>query len=186
MGVDFGSLGRHFSCRTNEKREHLVFPFREKGEGRMFRITRGYYVVGSLCLLALPQYVYGASYEVVPTIIAYQVKQDIYDYWANVYDNTAGATYRCTVQYSAGRVGAPLVQSQCYDLTKNLKSVLPPSSDIVTIAQPTQTTPSSSPYAGIWQIDSKTGDLQFCLSTDSLNLPTNGCVKLNWRGAPPD
>jgi hypothetical protein len=44
------------------------------------------------------------------------------------------------------------------------------------------------PEPGFWQINSKSGDLQFCLALQGTNCPcrtTNNCVRLDWKDAKP-
>ena len=72
-------------------------------------------------------------------------------------------------------------------LTLRRYSTLTPSADLTTTIQ------SSSwqgvlPSAGFWQINAKSGDLQFCLALQGqsdLYRPINGCIKLDWKTAKP-
>jgi hypothetical protein len=101
-----------------------------------------------------------APYEVVPYLSGTTVitgGTESY-YWSNIYDNANGRTVRCAVSYL--NVPAPLKQV-CYDVTKTDPPAISPSADIATSID---TKPSSTLLvAGIWQINSQTGDLQFCL-----------------------
>jgi hypothetical protein len=150
----------------------------------MRRAIRNTCFVGWLCLLALPRFAYAASYEVVPTITVPSTATNSFYYWAMVYDNTSGMTYSCTVQYHNAPANVPMLPL-CYDVTKSFKSILPPSGDLVTAVQP-RADQFSAPAIGIWQINSKTGDLQFCLTREGgINLPSNGCIRVTWKGTPP-
>jgi hypothetical protein len=126
-----------------------------------------------------------ASYEVIPTSYDRNVLNSSYTYVATIFDNTDGRVFICSVTHTE-MPGKTLTYS-CRDQSREIRSVLTPSADLTTTIQ------SSSwqgvlPSAGFWQINAKSGDLQFCLALQGqsdLYRPINGCIKLDWKTAKP-
>jgi hypothetical protein len=146
-------------------------------------LLRNVLVVISLCTIGLvvAGTANAAPYEVAPTDISAEVNPPITIWTAFVFDNTTGKIYRC----KASMVPRSL-SVVCGDMKKFNQTTLPTSPDLLTVVQPaisTLTIANSYPMAGLWQINSATGDLQFCTATPRpLNL-NNGCVKVDWKGS---
>jgi hypothetical protein len=127
----------------------------------------------------------GASYEVIPTTYDRNVLNSSYTYVATIFDNTDGRVFICSVTHTE-MSGKSLTYS-CRNQSNEIHSVLTPSADLTTTIQ------SSSwqgvlPSAGFWQINAKSGDLQFCLALQGQNdlyRPTNGCIKVDWKATKP-
>ena len=123
-----------------------------------------------------------ALYEVVPTSYERNVLNSSYIYIATIFDNTVVRVFICSVTHT--ELSGKSLTYNCRDSSRDIRSVLAPSPDLTTIIQ------SSSwqvllPRGGFWQINAKSGDLQFCLAVQGdsdLYRPVNGCIKLDWKG----
>ena len=106
--------------------------------------------------------------EVIPTTYEHTVLNSAYNYQATIFDNVSGRVFVCTAAYIE-LAGKALAYS-CIDRSTEMGSTLPPSGDLNTIVQ-SSNWQGSLPVAGLWQINSKSGDLQFCLAMAGRQLP---------------
>jgi hypothetical protein len=126
-----------------------------------------------------------ASYEVVPTSYERNVLNSSYTYVAMVFDNIDGKVFGCSVTYT--EISGRALTYSCRDRSKELRSALPASADLTTSLQSSNWL-GPLPSAGFWQINAKSGDLQFCLAIpgdSDLYRPPSGCIRLDWRSAKP-
>ena len=154
-------------------------------EGSMFKAFWLGYILCVSGLFTAP--LIAAPYEVMPVGYDYAGSPvAAHDYYAEVFDNTTGKTYRCAVRFV---VGQPLT-SGCADNALQAQNTLQPSPDLTTAVQysPTPSNRGQIPVTGLWQINSTQGDLQFCLAeyaNPAQNIAPGGnfCVKVTWRGS---
>jgi hypothetical protein len=119
---------------------------------------------------------HAASYEVVPTVVETPPYLPA-SFFATVFDNMMAKIYDCEVSYAAG---SNPFNYKC----KTRQSTLAPSSDLTAVGQIFQNTPHCA--GGIWQINSKTGDLQFCIDQHCWTTGApNVCIKIDWRKVSP-
>jgi hypothetical protein len=141
------------------------------------------------CLTAVPWMVSisaeAASYEVIPTSYDRNVLNSSYTYVATIFDNVDGKVFVCSVTHT--EISGKALTYSCRDQSKELRSALAPSADLTTTLQSFNWL-GPLPSAGFWQINAKSGELQFCLALQGqsdLYRPTNGCIKLDWKSAKP-
>lgn len=141
------------------------------------------------CLTAVPWMVSisaeAASYEVIPTSFDRNVLNSSYTYVATIFDNVDGKVFVCSVTHT--EISGKALTYSCRDQSKELRSALAPSADLTTTLQSFNWL-GPLPSAGFWQINAKSGELQFCLALQGqsdLYRPTNGCIKLDWKSAKP-
>jgi hypothetical protein len=126
-------------------------------------------------------------YEVIPFHTISIPAVNAASYQALVLDNKTGSIYLCAVLLQTlvdlGKTSAAL-SSTCSNYSKKIASTLSPSPNLISKVQ-IQENPTLAPNVlrvpGLWQINSKTGAVQFCL-TSEISAPA--CVKLVWRGRP--
>jgi len=126
-----------------------------------------------------------APYEVIPTSYDRNVLNSSYTYVATVFDNIEGKVFVCSVTHT--EISGKALTYSCRDRSKELRSALAPSADLATTLQSSNWL-GPLPSAAFWQINAKSGDLQFCLAMpgeSDLYRPTSGCIKLDWRSAKP-
>lgn len=129
-----------------------------------------------------------APYEVVPVDTSSVVTstQEVYTYRANILDNTTGKMYNCVIRLDI--IPSPVrIKGQCASLPAFYQSTLSPSADLHTVLQPSKHQAAQLLRGGMWQINSNTGDLQFCVAFETgpgVTLP-NACIKLIWKGTAP-
>jgi hypothetical protein len=127
-------------------------------------------------------------YEVIPFHTKSFPAVNATSYQAMVLDNKTGSIYLCAVLWQVVTLTQPpgALTSTCGNLSKKITSTLSPSANLTTKVQ-IQDNPTLAENVllvpGLWQINSKTGDLQFCLTSEFPGH--NSCVKLIWRGSPP-
>ena len=110
------------------------------------------YVLGFFILTLFDSAAFADRYEVIPRFsFKLNVPAQI-RYTAFILDNTANLVVGC-------------------DVIADLKSV----------PQSYQPPAGFSELPGVWQINSSTGDLQFCLMAE---LPTGSCVMIDWKNVP--
>ena len=125
------------------------------------------------------------SYEVIPTNYERNVINSSYIYVATVFDNTEGRVFICSVTYT--EISGKTLAYSCHDQSREIRSVLTPSAELTTTIQ-SSSWQALLPTPGFWQINAKSGDLQFCLALQGqsgLYRPINGCIKLDWRAGKP-
>ena len=121
-----------------------------------------------------------APYELIPASVSHgAIYTDERLYWAYLLDNSNGKVFLCSVAYKSE---SELV-SHCQDDTSRFKSKLAPSDAIVSrIFFSSYEFKLSLPAGGLWQIDSKTGDAQFCIvSPRDIKVVGDRCLKLEWK-----
>jgi hypothetical protein len=152
-----------------------------------FRWPNRFYFVGAILLVELMTHAANAaSYEVVPSFTPKMASSAaVMRYYANIFDHAHGKAYSCWVDRTLEPAAS--LSYRCHDLAKEHTSLLPPSSDITTAVDSSGRPNSRVAVDGLWQINSNTGDLQFCLAHEGNNghLPPNSCIKIDWKGAPP-
>jgi hypothetical protein len=124
-------------------------------------------------------------YEVIPTSYDRNVLNSSYTYVATVFDNIDGKVFVCSVTHT--EISGKALTYSCRDRSKELRSALPASADLTTTVQSSNWL-GPLPSAGFWQINAKSGDLQFCLpmpGDSDLYRPASGCIRLDWRSAKP-
>jgi hypothetical protein len=123
-----------------------------------------------------------ASYEVIPTSYERNVLNSSYTYVATIFDNMDGKVFVCSVTHT--EISGKALTYSCRDRSKELRSALAPSADLTTTVQASNLL-GPLPSAAFWQINAKSGDLQFCLAfqgdSGDLYRPTEGCIKLDWK-----
>jgi hypothetical protein len=122
-----------------------------------------------------------AQYEVIPTTYDHNILNHAYNYQATIFDNVGGRVFVCTATYI--ELAGKTLSYSCVDRSREMGSTLPPSGDLNTIIQ-SPNWQGSLPVAGLWQINSKSGDLQFCLAwlgDSTLFRPAQNCIKLGWK-----
>jgi hypothetical protein len=127
-------------------------------------------------------------YEVIPFHATSIPAVNAASYQALVLDNKTGSIYLCAILLQShidlGKTSDALT-STCNNYSKKITSTLSPSQNLVSKVQ-IQENPTLAQNVlrvpGLWQINSKTGDVQFCLTSES-SAPAS-CVKLVWRGRP--
>ena len=132
------------------------------------------YVLGFFILTCLNSAAFADRYEVIPRFsFKLNVPAEI-RYTAFILDNTANLVVGCDV----------IVRNKAISSFKCEKRTVPyaiaSSADLKSVPQ------SYQPPAGFselpwWQINSSTGDLQFCLMAE---LPTGSCVMIDWKNVP--
>ena len=152
-----------------------------------FRWPNRFYFVGASLLVGLMSHAaHAASYEVVPSFTPKSASSAIVTrYNANIFDHAHGKAFSCWVDRTFEPAAA--LSFGCHDLAKEHTSLLPPSGNITTAVDSSGRPNSRVEFDGLWQINSDTGDLQFCLAYEgrSAPLPPNRCIKIDWKGAPP-
>ena len=130
-----------------------------------------------MILLMLPGIACADRYEVIPRWISKVNSPPGTGYSAFILDNTAGLVVSCGVIIRSNGI-------QPVTCEKRLVSfAISPSADLKSIRQSYQAPLGNmSELPGVWQINSSSGDLQFCLMAD---LPTGSCVQIDWRSAKP-
>ena len=126
-----------------------------------------------------------ALYEVIPTSYERNVLNSSYIYIATIFDNTDGRVFICSVTHT--ELSGKSLTYNCRDRSRDIRSVLTPSPDLTTTIQ-SSTWQVLLPTGGFWQINAKSGDLQFCLAVQGdsdLNRPVNGCIKVDWKAGKP-
>lgn len=126
-----------------------------------------------------------ASYEIIPTSYDHNVLNSSYTYVATIFDNVDGKVFVCSVTHT--EISGKALTYNCRDQSKEFGSTLAPSADLTTTLQASNWL-GPLPSAGVWQINAKSGELQFCLAlqgSSDLYRPPNGCIKLDWRSAKP-
>jgi hypothetical protein len=126
-----------------------------------------------------------AFYEVIPTSYERNVLNSSYIYIATIFDNTDGRVFICSVTHT--ELSGKNLTYNCRDRSREIRSVLTPSPDLTTTIQ-SSTWQVLLPTGGFWQINAKSGDLQFCLAVQGdsdLYRPVNGCIKLDWKAGKP-
>src|SRR3954447_7792804 len=126
-----------------------------------------------------------ALYEVIPTSYERNVLNSSYIYIATIFDNTDGRVFMCSVTHT--ELSGKSLTYNCRDRSRDIHSVLTPSPDLTTTIQ-SSTWQAMLPTGGFWQINAKSGDLQFCLAVQGdsdLYRPVHGCIKLDWKAAKP-
>jgi hypothetical protein len=139
--------------------------------------------------IAVASWIYparAAQYEVIPTTYDHNVTSSSYNYQATIFDNVSGKVFVCTTTYT--ELSEKALTYTCYDHSKEMISTLTPSSDLNTTIQ-SSNWQGSLPVAGFWQINSRSGGLQFCLATQRPSYPyrpeNNNCIRLDWKDAKP-
>ena len=139
--------------------------------------------------IAVASWIYparAAQYEVIPTTYDHNVTSSSYNYQATIFDNVSGKVFVCTTTYT--ELSGKTLTYTCYDHSKEMVSTLTPSGDLNTTIQ-SSNWQGSLPVAGFWQINSKSGDLQFCLASQRPSYPyrpaNNNCIRLDWKDAKP-
>jgi hypothetical protein len=150
-------------------------------------ILSGISLLGLLRVLS-PAEASAASYEVLPssTYSSSSSSGPTFAFWAHVIDNTVGKIYSCSVVGLDMAPPRPLTY-HCSDLSKTITSTLQPSSNISTSIQPSANQ-AKLKYGALWQINSNTGELQFCMTMEAANgyiLFPNSCLRIDWKSAPP-
>ena len=152
-----------------------------------FRWPNRFYFVGAILLVELMTHAANAaSYEVVPSFTPKMASSAaVMRYYANIFDHAHGKAYSCWVDRTLEPAAS--LSYRCHDLAKEHTSLLPPSSDITTAVDSSGRPNTRGAPDGLWQINSTTGDLQFCLAHEGSNtrLPPNSCIKIEWRGPHP-
>jgi len=152
-----------------------------------FRWPNRFYFVGAILLVELMTHAANAaSYEVVPSFTPKSASSaHVTRYNANIFDHAHGKAYSCWVDRTFEPAAS--LSFGCHVLAKEHTSLLPPSGDITTAVDSSGRPNTRVALDGLWQINSNTGDLQFCLAYEGGNahLPPNSCIKIDWKGAPP-
>ena len=122
-----------------------------------------------------------ASYAIIPGGASHGPTPDTHVYWAYVLDNSNGKMFLCNVDYTPS---SPLV-SHCREETSRFKSKLAPSDAIISqMAFSLYDIQVRTPGNGLWQIDNKTGDAQFCIATArAIKVVGDRCLKLDWKSS---
>jgi len=141
-------------------------------------------VACSVCFLSSFNEAAAATYEVLPSVSNSLASGTQTYYWAQVLDNTNGKTFACSVKFD--RTAKPALSYTCHDESNNTPTAISPSDALNTSIQVSISNYRPS-VGALWQINSKTGDLQFCLTTEpsSVRPKVVPCIKLDWKIAPP-
>jgi hypothetical protein len=121
-----------------------------------------------------------SPYEVIPTASSYQSSNAEYIYVATVFDNLKGKMFICSV----GAIKSAKLIYSCADASNYRLSAIPPSADIQTSVQ-LSVSQARLLGGGFWQMNSKSGDLQFCLAPEPAYSNPNPCIMIDWKGSKP-
>src|ERR1700733_14187762 len=125
-------------------------------------------LIGCMAVISWIHSAEAAQYEVIPTTYDHNVTSSSYNYQATIFDNVGGKVLVCTTTYT--ELSGKTLTYTCYDHSKEMVSTLTPSGDLNTTIQ-SSNWQGSLPVAGFWQINSKSGDLQFCLASQRPRFP---------------
>ena len=103
-------------------------------------------------------------YEVIPTSYDHNVLNSSYTYVATIFDNIDGKVFVCSVTHT--EISGKHSRIAVVTGRRSLRSVLAPSADLTTTVQASNLL-GPLPSAAFWQINAKSGDLQFCLAFQS-------------------
>ena len=122
-----------------------------------------------------------ASYEVKPTVTG--CSRSINTYFATVFDNKTGRVFECRVIQRL--TGDFSLSATCWKMRRHMGAIVASPDIDTTLQKKSAPLPLGAEYWAIWQINSATGDLQFCMETLGANrtpppAPPSSCIKLDY------
>jgi hypothetical protein len=144
-------------------------------------------LIAGTALFFVSQSAFAASFEVFPYSGTSGIEKESMDhvFRAIVFDNAARNIYYCTTTIHILK-GSTFMSYACAR-SKNHKSVLAVSPNVQTSIHAGSTGGGLyESVLGAWQIDSSTGDLQFCFPPGILNNKeiANDCMKIDYKNPP--